>query len=88
MSFRWFEFRSRDVSFSLAFVSEIKIVAIYLAMHMYKHTSFKPLSLSVFASQSFMGTFRKFFAVLPVHIMDMIIQRQPLRLNQFAVIII
>ena len=52
----------------------------------YKHTSYKPLSLSV-ASQSFMETFGKFFAVLPVHIMDMIVQQQPLYLNQFNVII-
>ena len=53
----------------------------------YKHTSYKPLSLSV-ASQPFMDTFGKFFAILPVHIMDMIVQQQPLCLNQFTVIII
>ena len=44
------------------------------ATKFHKHTSFKPFSLSVLAFQFSMSTFGKVFAVLPVHIMNVVIQ--------------
>ena len=53
------------ISLSLMFIHATKF---------HKHTSFKPFSLFVFPFQSSMSTFWKVFAVLPVHIMNVVIQ--------------